>query len=72
MSGTRHTTKAPRKRSCVGKWRFSTLAGAEQYRQHRISRGAAPWQVSVYRCRFCLFRHVGHSMAEKYRRSARR
>lgn len=72
MAGTRHTTKAPRKRSCTPKVRFETHGAAERFRQARIRQGAAEWSVNVYRCRFCGFRHVGHRPAMKYVARARR
>lgn len=72
MAGTRHTTKAPKKRSCTQKTPFGTHAAAHRYRMWRISQGAAEWTCVVYSCRFCGFRHVGHRTAVKHNSRARR
>lgn len=72
MSGTRHTKKAPRKRSCTLKTPFPTHAAAHRARMRRIESGAAEWTCAIYLCRFCGYRHVGHRTAVKHGSRARR
>jgi hypothetical protein len=53
------TTK--RRRSCAKKQRHPTRAAAEQQLSALIrKRGASPYYMHVYKCRYCGAYHVGH------------
>lgn len=63
----RRIKKPSKKTAHNGKFPHVTRASAVWHKLKLVERGAAEWQLNVYKCPFCPAFHVGHITAKGMR-----